>query len=105
MGWASVMKSKPITLHRFLSAYHEPLIDTFARLAGEALAAVPGAKTIDAFVMSRASLRGDIVSRPTSRISNGSGSSVPACACFRCDPLVRHAHDRHGEFAVFREVP
>jgi len=61
MGWASVMKSKPITLHRFLSAYHEPLIDTFARLAGEALAAVPGAKTIDAFVMSRASLRGDIV--------------------------------------------
>lgn len=44
-----------------LSAHVEPLTDSVARLAGEALAAVPGAGTIDAFVMSTASLRGDIV--------------------------------------------
>jgi predicted nucleic acid-binding protein len=43
------------------SARVEPLTDSVARLAGEALAAVPGAGTIDAFVMSTASLRGDIV--------------------------------------------
>jgi predicted nucleic acid-binding protein len=44
-----------------LSAYVEPLTDPVARLAGAALAALPGAGTIDAFVMSTASLRGDIV--------------------------------------------
>lgn len=44
-----------------LSAHLQPLTDTIARLAGDALAAVPGAGTIDAFVMSTASLRGDIV--------------------------------------------
>jgi predicted nucleic acid-binding protein len=43
------------------SAHVQPLTDTIARLAGDALAAVPGAGTIDAFVMSTASLRGDIV--------------------------------------------
>jgi hypothetical protein len=44
-----------------LSAYVEPLSIAIARLAGNALAAVPGAQIIDAFVMSSASLRGDIV--------------------------------------------
>jgi predicted nucleic acid-binding protein len=44
-----------------LSAHVEPLTDSIARLAGDALAVVPGAGTIDAFVMSTASLRGDIV--------------------------------------------
>lgn len=39
----------------------EPLTDATARLAGEALAAVRGATAIDAFVMSSASLRGDVV--------------------------------------------
>ena len=44
-----------------LSARIEPLTMTIARQAGEALAAVPSAGTIDAFVMSSASLRGDVV--------------------------------------------
>ena len=39
----------------------EPLTDTVACLAGEALAAVKGASTIDAFVMASAALRGDVV--------------------------------------------
>jgi hypothetical protein len=39
----------------------EPLTAAVARLAGEALASVPSATTIDAFVMSSAALRGDIV--------------------------------------------
>jgi predicted nucleic acid-binding protein len=39
----------------------EPLTATVARLAGEALAAVAGATTIDAFVMAGAALRGDVV--------------------------------------------
>jgi predicted nucleic acid-binding protein len=39
----------------------EPLTDVIARLAGEALAAVERATTIDAFVMSSAALRGDVV--------------------------------------------
>ena len=39
----------------------EPLTATVARLAGEALAAVSGATTIDAFVMAGAALRGDVV--------------------------------------------
>ena len=44
-----------------LSARVEPLTAAIARLAGEALAAVPGAATIDAFVMSSAALRGDLI--------------------------------------------
>ena len=43
------------------SAYVEPLTRTLAMLAGEALAEVNGATTIDAFVMSSAALRGDVV--------------------------------------------
>lgn len=39
----------------------EPLTAAVARLAGEALAAVRRATTIDAFVMSSAALRGDVV--------------------------------------------
>lgn len=39
----------------------EPLSDTIARLAGEALASVKGATTIDTIVMASASLRGDFV--------------------------------------------
>jgi predicted nucleic acid-binding protein len=39
----------------------EPLTDPVARLAGEALAAVRRATTIDAFVMASAALRGDVV--------------------------------------------
>jgi hypothetical protein len=39
----------------------EPLTATVARLAGEALAAVSSATTIDAFVMAGAALRGDVV--------------------------------------------
>lgn len=39
----------------------EPLTETIAALAGEALAAVRGASTIDAFVMASAALRGDVV--------------------------------------------
>jgi hypothetical protein len=39
----------------------EPLSQPLAMLAGEALAKVSGATTIDAFVMSSAALRGDIV--------------------------------------------
>jgi len=43
------------------SANIEPLTDGVARLAGEALGHVRGATTIDAFVMSSAALRGDVV--------------------------------------------
>ena len=39
----------------------EPLTDAIAMLAGEALAEVREASTIDAFVMSIAALRGDVV--------------------------------------------
>ena len=39
----------------------EPLTETIAILAGEALAKVRGASTIDAVVMSVAALRGDVV--------------------------------------------
>lgn len=44
-----------------LSARIEPLTDAIARLAGEALAEVRRATAIDAFVMSSAALRGDVV--------------------------------------------
>jgi predicted nucleic acid-binding protein len=44
-----------------LSVHIEPLTDAIARLAGEALARVRRATTIDAFVMSSAALRGDVV--------------------------------------------
>lgn len=44
-----------------LSVHVEPLTDAIARLAGEALARVRAATTIDAFVMSSAALRGDVV--------------------------------------------
>jgi hypothetical protein len=44
-----------------LSAEIEPLTASVARLAGEALAVVPKAGTIDAFVMAGAALRGDVV--------------------------------------------
>jgi predicted nucleic acid-binding protein len=44
-----------------LSVHVEPLTDAIARLAGEALAEVAHAGTIDAFVMASAALRGDIV--------------------------------------------
>jgi predicted nucleic acid-binding protein len=44
-----------------LSVRVEPLTDTIARVAGEALAKVKRATTIDAFVMSSAALRGDVV--------------------------------------------
>jgi predicted nucleic acid-binding protein len=44
-----------------LSVRVEPLTDAIARLAGEALAKVKRATTIDAFVMSSAALRGDVV--------------------------------------------
>lgn len=47
-----------------LSAQIEPLTATVARLAGEALATVRGAGTIDAFVMAGAALRGDVVLTP-----------------------------------------
>lgn len=39
----------------------DPLSTSVARLAGEALAAVPGATTIDAIVMASAARRGDVV--------------------------------------------
>lgn len=39
----------------------EPLTDTIARLAGEAVAKVRNATIVDAFVMSSAALRGDVV--------------------------------------------
>ncbi len=39
----------------------EPLDDALARLAGEALAATPGATPIDAIVMASAARRGDVV--------------------------------------------
>jgi predicted nucleic acid-binding protein len=44
-----------------LSSQIEPLTATVARIAGEALSMVPGAGTIDAFVMAGAALRGDVV--------------------------------------------
>lgn len=44
-----------------LSVVIEPLTDAVARLAGEALAAVPRATAIDAFVMASAAMRGDVV--------------------------------------------
>lgn len=43
------------------SVHVEPLTDAIARLAGEALAKVKRATAIDAFVMSSAALRGDVV--------------------------------------------
>ena len=43
------------------SVHVEPLTRTLATLAGEAMAEVSGATTIDAFVMSSAALRGDVV--------------------------------------------
>ncbi len=39
----------------------EPLSERIAKLAGEAIAAVPGATAVDAIVMASAGLRGDIV--------------------------------------------
>jgi predicted nucleic acid-binding protein len=39
----------------------EPMVPAVARLAGEALAAVPSATTIDAVVMASAARRGDVV--------------------------------------------
>jgi predicted nucleic acid-binding protein len=44
-----------------LSVRVEPLTDVIARLAGEALAKVKRATTVDAFVMASAALRGDVV--------------------------------------------
>ncbi len=44
-----------------LAVHVEPLSDAIARLAGEALASVKRATTIDAFVMASAALRGDVV--------------------------------------------
>jgi predicted nucleic acid-binding protein len=44
-----------------MSVRIEPLTDAIARLAGEALAKVKRAGTIDAFVMASAALRGDVV--------------------------------------------
>ena len=44
-----------------LSVRIEPLTEGVARLAGEALAEVPRATVIDAFVMASAALRGDVV--------------------------------------------
>jgi hypothetical protein len=44
-----------------LSVHIEPLTDALAGLAGEALAKVKAATTIDAFVMASAALRGDVV--------------------------------------------
>jgi predicted nucleic acid-binding protein len=44
-----------------LSVRVEPLTDAIARLAGEALAKVARATTLDAFVMASAALRGDVV--------------------------------------------
>jgi predicted nucleic acid-binding protein len=44
-----------------MSVRIEPLTDAVARLAGEALAKVKRATTIDAFVMASAALRGDVV--------------------------------------------
>ena len=44
-----------------MSVRIEPLTDAIARLAGEALAKVKRATTIDAFVMASAALRGDVV--------------------------------------------
>jgi predicted nucleic acid-binding protein len=44
-----------------MSVRIEPLTPAIARLAGEALAAVKRATTIDAFVMASAALRGDVV--------------------------------------------
>lgn len=43
------------------SARVEPLSESVARIAGEAMAKVPGATTIDAFVMASAASRGDVV--------------------------------------------
>lgn len=43
------------------SVHVEPLTEPVARLAGEALATVRRATTIDAFVMASAALRGDVV--------------------------------------------
>lgn len=39
----------------------EPLSEKLARLAGEALAAVPGSTSVDAVVMASAASRGDVV--------------------------------------------
>jgi predicted nucleic acid-binding protein len=39
----------------------EPLTERLAKLAGEALAAVPGSTVVDAMVMASAALRGDVV--------------------------------------------
>ena len=43
------------------SVHVQPLTEAIARLAGEALARVTRATTIDAFVMASAALRGDLV--------------------------------------------
>jgi predicted nucleic acid-binding protein len=39
----------------------EPLDERLAKLAGEALGAIPGAKAVDAIVMASAARRGDVV--------------------------------------------
>lgn len=44
-----------------LAVHIEPLTEKVARLAGEALAEIRRATTIDAFVMASAALRGDVV--------------------------------------------
>jgi predicted nucleic acid-binding protein len=47
--------------HIAASVLVEPLTDALARLAGEALAAVRGASSVDAIVMASAAQRGDAV--------------------------------------------
>ncbi len=48
-------------LHVLSSVVVEPLLDSVARLAGEALASVRRSSAIDAIVMASAALRGDVV--------------------------------------------
>lgn len=47
--------------HILASVDVEPLTETLAKLAGEALAVVRGATLVDAIVMASASTRGDVV--------------------------------------------
>jgi predicted nucleic acid-binding protein len=69
-----------------LSVRIEPLTEVIARLAGEALAKVKRATTIDAFVMASAALRGDVVYSGDFEDLEGLRTFFPGVRVFAIEP-------------------
>ncbi len=61
----------------------EPLTATLAKIAGEALAAVPGATLVDAIVMASAASRGDVVYSSDTKDLEALRSHFPAVRVLR----------------------